>query len=273
MKTSQLLHALRIWRQLLAQYCAVALIYRAQSLIWMIGGFLPLAVMLIWVELSAKGPISGNGTSYDQRDFAVYFMGMYLVRQTAVVWCIMLLDRGIRRGELAPLLLRPMPPVWAHMAEHIGEVLIRLPVLLAVFLLGLYLTGTLDCLTWATVPLLILSITGAWLIFFNIHYCVGLLAFWMEGVLSLEPLVWYFTIILGGGTIPVDLFPSIARDILTWLPFAATMDFPSQILLAKIDGTALLLGFGKQVGWIILLTLLRQAMWRAGLKRFSAVGA
>jgi ABC-2 type transport system permease protein len=131
----------------------------------------------------------------------------------------------------------------------------------------------LDCLTWTTVPFFILSIMGAWLIFFNIHYCVGLLAFWMEGVLSLEPLIWYVTIILGGGTIPVDLFPSVARDILTWLPFAATMDFPSQILLAKIDSAALLLGFGKQVGWIILLSLLRQAMWRAGLKRFSAVGA
>lgn len=273
MKGARLLHAMRIWRQLLVQYCAVAMTYRVQSAIWMLGGLMPIAIMLIWVELAAKGPISGNGTSYDRHDFAIYFMAMYLVRQATVMWSVLILDRGIRRGELAPLLLRPMPPIWAHMAEHLGEIVIRLPILLGVFVLGLALTDTLGQLTVANTALFALSLVGAWLIFFFIHYCVGLLAFWMEGALSLEPLIWYFSVILGGGAIPIDLFPAVIRDILTWLPFAAMLDFPGQILLAKIGSAALLLGFAKQIGWVIALSLLRQKIWRAGLKRFSAVGA
>jgi ABC-2 type transport system permease protein len=273
MKRSRVGHVARIWLQLLRQSCAVAITYRVQSLIWMIGGFMPLAMMLIWVELAAKGPITANGTHYDQGDFAVYFMGMYLVRQATVMWCVLLLDRGIRRGELAPLLLRPVPPVWGHMAEHIGEIIIRLPILLTVFLLGLALSGTLDRLTFANVPLFMLASAAAWLIFFHIHYCVGLLAFWMEGALSLEPLIWYFCVILGGGAVPLDLFPALVRDVLAWLPFAAVLDIPVQILLGKIAAGGIILGFAKQIGWIIILTGLRQVMWRAGLKRFSAVGA
>src|SRR5262249_27722041 len=213
MSAARLLHAARIWRQLLVQYCAVAMTYRAQSAIWMIGGLMPIATMLIWVELAGNGSISGNGTSYDRADFAVYFMAMYLLRQGTVMWSVLILDRGIRRGELAPQLLRPMPPVWAHMAEQLGEVIIRGPVLIGVFLLGLGLTGTLGRLDPVNVALFAFALAGAWLIFFHLHYCVGLLAFWMEGTLSLEPLVWYFTVILGGGAIPLDLFPSLVRDI------------------------------------------------------------
>ncbi|HVI88668.1 MAG TPA: ABC-2 family transporter protein [Dongiaceae bacterium] len=273
MTPARFLHVARIWRQLLVQYCAVAMAYRVQSIIWMIGGLMPVATMLIWVELAGSGSIGGNGTSYDRQDFAVYFMAMYLLRQATVMWSVLILDRGIRRGELAPQLLRPMPPVWAHIAEHLGEIIVRLPIILAIFLLGLYLTDTLGNLTLPNVPLFILALVGSWLIFFHLHYCVGLLAFWMDGVLSLEPLIWYFTVILGGGAIPIDLFPTAIRDILTWLPFAATLDFPAQILLGKIAPALLVLGFAKQIAWVATLTLLRQALWRAGLRRYSAMGA
>jgi ABC-2 type transport system permease protein len=61
--------------------------------------------------------------------------------------------------------------------------------------------------------------------------------------------------------------------VLAWLPFAAVLDIPVQILLGKIAAGGIILGFAKQIGWIIILTGLRQVMWRAGLKRFSAVGA
>ncbi len=273
MTGARLWHIVRIWRQLLVQSCTIAVTYRAQSAIWMIGGLMPIAIMLIWVELAKNGPIGGNGTSYSHGDFAVYFMALYLVRQATVMWSVLILDRGIRRGELAPQLLRPMPPVWWHMADHLGEIIVRLPIIVGVFLLGLFLTGTLGYLTPANVLLFILSLIGAWLIFFHLHYCVGLLAFWMDGVLSLEPLIWYFTVILGGGAIPIDLFPGILRDILTWLPFAATLDFPAQILLGKIEAPIVLLGFTKQLGWIAALTLLRHTMWHAGLRRYSAMGA
>lgn len=273
MSMAKVRHVFAIWRQLLVQYSAISFTYRAQAAIWMIGGFIPLAMMLVWIELAADGPIAANGAAYDQSDFALYFMGMYFVRQATVMWCVILLDRGIRHGELAPLLLRPMPPTWAHMAEHLAEIVIRLPVITIVFVLGLWLTGVFGRLDLANLPVFLSATAAAWLIFFNIHYCTGLLAFWMEGALSLEPLIWYLCIILGGSVIPIDLFPSVIRRLVIWLPFASVLDFPVQVLLGKLTMSAILLGFARQLVWIALLTWLRQTMWRHGMKRFSAVGA
>ncbi len=258
-----------IWRQLLVQAVTVSLIYRAQAAIWMIAGIMPIAMMMIWMELAKNGPMAG----YGREDFAFYFMGMFLVRQLTPVWCILLLDRGIRRGELSPWLLRPMSPVWQHASEHLGELVVRLPVVLAIFILGLWMTDVLDRLDLARLPLVILAIAGAWTIFFHINYCVGLLAFWIEGAMALEPLLWYLYVILGGSVVPLDLFPAAIRAILHWLPFAYILDFPVQLMMGKLDAAGIWQGFLLQYGWAFALIVARHFIWRAGLRRFSAAGA
>lgn len=267
--STSLLHSLRVWRALLQQSISVALIYRVQAAIWMIGGFIPLAMMLVWMELAQEGPLAG----YDQADFALYFLGIYLTRQLTPMWCILLLDRSIRQGELSPLLLRPMPPVRQHMAEHLGEHLVRAPVVIGVFLLGLWLTGVAGRIEAGNLLAFLPALLAAWLIVFNLYYCVGLLAFWIEGVMSLDPLLWSLYTLLGGAVIPLDLFPDGLRPLLQWLPFASALDFPVQVLLGKLDTPGLLRGFALQYGWVLLLVAARRALWRAGLKRFAAAGA
>jgi ABC-2 type transport system permease protein len=146
-------------------------------------------------------------------------------------------------------------------------------VILVIFVLGLWLTGVLHRLDLLALPLIILGIAGAWLIFFNLHYCVGLLAFWIDGALALEPLLWYLYVILGGSIVPLDLFPAVIRDILHWLPFAYILDFPVQLMMGRLDGAGIWQGFLLQYGWVGALIVTRQLIWRAGLKRFSAAGA
>jgi len=269
MSLAAIRHGSRVWRQLLVQAFTMSLIYRAQAAIWMIAGVMPLAMMMIWMELAKAGPMAG----YGRDDFALYFMGMFLVRQLTPIWCILLLDRGIRKGELSPLLLRPMPPIWQHVAEHLGELLVRLPVILVVFVLGLWLTDVITRLDPWHLPLLILALAGAWTIFFLLHYCVGLLAFWIDGALALEPLLWYLYVILGGSIVPLDLFPPAIGAILHWLPFAYILDFPVQIMMGRLDAGGMLQGFILQYGWVLILVVIRQLVWQAGLKRFSAAGA
>lgn len=257
-----------IWYHMVALYVSVALTYRAQSAIWMIGGVVPLAMMLIWLEIAKDGAVGG----YSRDDFALYFMGMYLVRQLTVVWVMFVLDRSIRRGELSPLLLRPIPPIWQHSAEHVGEMLLRGPIIIGIFLLGLLLTGVNDRIGTSSVILCALAVVGTWLIIFNIFYCLGLLTFWIGNVLAFDPLVWSLYTMLGGSVIPLDMFPPQVRSVLAVLPFAAALDFPVQLLLGRLDAEAIKLGFLIQVAWVIALSIARGALWRAGLRRYSAAG-
>ena len=52
--------SLRAVRALLALNYGISLQYRAQSVLWMINGTVPLIMMLIWLQLAQGGAIVGN---------------------------------------------------------------------------------------------------------------------------------------------------------------------------------------------------------------------
>ena len=73
---------LRLARVLLAVTLAAFIEYRAEVLIWMVAGTLPLIMMFIWMGLAANGPVGG----YAAADFAAYFLLVFIARQFTVCW-------------------------------------------------------------------------------------------------------------------------------------------------------------------------------------------
>ena len=54
-------------------------------------------------------------------------------------------------------------------------------------------------------------------------------------------------------------------------PFPYLIDFPARVLAGQpVD---LLAGFGAQLAWVALLLPLVLLLWRAGVRRYSAMGA
>ena len=74
---------------LLSVTLAAFIEYRAEVLIWMIAGTLPLIMMFIWMGLAANGPVGG----YTAADFAAYFLLVFVVRQFTVCWVVQPLSR------------------------------------------------------------------------------------------------------------------------------------------------------------------------------------
>jgi ABC-2 type transport system permease protein len=56
------------------------------------------------------------------------------------------------------------------------------------------------------------------------------------------------------------------------LPIQAVYNVPLAVLLGKDVGTNPLVGIAMQLGWIVVLWLLASVLWRAGLRRYEAVG-
>ncbi|MDR6676238.1 ABC transporter permease [Pseudomonas oryzihabitans] len=246
----------------------VTVAYRAQLLVWLISGVAPLFTMMIWWELSREKIIDG----YTAKDFVAYFLGIYLVRQLTAVWVIFVLNDEIRQGTLSGRLLKPVAPFWFHVAEHLGQMVVRAPIVAAVFYLGASIFS-IDLVTIAgRIPIFLASLTLAWIIIFHIYYCVGLLAFWLANSIALDAMVWSLYTVLGGMLIPVDLFPDTTRYLVAMLPFSASLDFPAKVLIGKVAGTELLFGFSVQLFWVLALVMLRQRLWMRGLKRFSGAG-
>jgi ABC-2 type transport system permease protein len=259
----------RLFRTLFGTTIALYAEYRAEMAIWVLAGSLPLVMMFAWIGIARERPIG----SYDAAGFVAYFLTVFFVRQMTPVWVLGEVDRAIRKGELSPMLLRPLHPFWVHAVGHLTAVIYRVPLIALFALAALWAGGALDRLAWANLPLFALAIAGAWTILFNFHYSFGLLAFWTDQAGALQTLIYTLNMIFGGGLVPLALFPAGLRTALLYTPFRAVIDFPTSLLTADPGRPAILLGFALQLGWILVFVGARRLLWRHGLRRYAAAGA
>jgi ABC-2 type transport system permease protein len=266
---SELRHRIRVGRVLFASTLSLFAEYRAELAIWVVAGSLPLVMMFAWIGIAAERPIAG----YDTAGFAAYFLTVFYVRQMTPIWVLGVLDRSIRKGELSPMLLRPLHPFWPHAVQHITAVLMRVPAITLFVVAALWLAGALPRLDLLHLPLFVVAIVLAWTVLFNFHYSFGLLAFWTDQAAALQGLIYTLNMIFGGGLVPLDLFPPTLRQILLYTPFRCVIDFPASLLVGHPGIGQIVFGFAAQLAWAAIFVGLRRLLWRRGLQRYSAVGA
>lgn len=266
---TELTHAWRIAKALFVRSFALMTEYRAEIVIWMISGSLPIIMMFIWIGLAEAGPVGG----FSAGDFAAYFLTVFFVRQMTVVWVIWELDRQIRLGELSPKLLRPLDPFWEHLMDNLAEKVVRIPLLIPPLALGFWLTGARLELALSSVLAFMLALSAAWVIRFCQQYSFGLLTFWFDQVLGLEQ-VWFALYFgLSGMLAPLSLYPEAVQRVVAYTPFPYLIDFPVRVLLGQVSGAELYQGLMVQAIWVAVFVSLRWLLWRQGLKRYGAVGA
>ena len=74
--------------------------------------------------------------------------------------------------------------------------------------------------------------------------------------------------------------PAREQSCLAWLqglanvlPFAWTLNFPVLLLLGRLTPQETWRGLAIQVIWLVLSVFLVRLVWRAGVRRYGAVGA
>ena len=246
--------------------------YRAEIIIWILTGSIPLIMLVVWIgkAQAAGGMVSG----FTPQGFAAYFLAAWLSQQFIVAWVAWELDHQIRHGILSSKLLRPLDPLWEHLAMHVTERLVRVPLVVVVIVAGLLIVpGTKLTPDLAHALCYLLSINLAFLIRFLISYSVGILAFWFEQAVALEELYFSIAVFLTGSFAPLDLYPTWARAIIEWLPFPYVIYYPVQILTGEANGLEIVRILAVQLAWIGVFGVVRAALWRKGLQRYGAVGA
>ncbi len=241
--------------------------YRAELFLWALSGTLPLILMGVWTKASQSGQFG-----LQSADFARYFLTVFFVRQITAAWVIWEFEKEVMEGRLSFRLLQPIDPVWHHVAGHLSERLARLPFTLV--LIGLFFFLYPDAI-WqpnlGRVLLFLLVLALAFTLRFLIQYTVALFAFWTERASAIEQFWFLFYLFLSGMIAPLEVFPSIVRDVVKWTPFPYLIHFPASILIGlPIDiGRGLLM----MLIWIGLFFIANRWLWRKGLKHYSGMGA
>jgi ABC-2 type transport system permease protein len=246
--------------------------YRASLFIWMIGQVLePLIYLIVWSTVS-----NGSGGSvgdYTARQFAAYFIILMLANQFTYTWIMYEYEYRVREGYLSSMLLRPVHPIHADIADNISSKLISLPVicLVAVALAAIF-RPTASLILWAVlafIPALML----AFLIRFLVEWTLAQAAFWTTRVSAINQIYFVLVLFLSGQIAPLSLFPRPVQVLAALLPFRWMIGFPVELLLGRLTPLQALTGIGAQVLWVIIGLALLRIVWRAGIRIYSAVGA
>ncbi len=241
--------------------------YRAELILWVLAGALPIILMGVWIQAAQGGQFGLTPV-----DFARYFITVFFVRQLTVVWVIWDFEKEVVEGKLSFRLLQPIDPVWHHVAGHISERVARIPfILLLVFLFFILYPQAIWLPNLGQFLLFGLAVTLAFVLRFIIQYTFGLFAFWTERASALETFWLLFYLFLSGLIAPLDVFPETVRTIVMFTPFPYLINFPVSLLVGlPVD---VVRGFLSLVGWILLFLGANRLLWRAGLKRYSGMGA
>ncbi len=242
--------------------------YRAELYLWALSGVMPFFLMGLWMQASATQHLA-----QDPLSFARYFLAVFIVRQITIVWVVWEVENDVLTGRMSPYLLQPIDPFWRYFAGHLGERLARFPfifILIGVFFCiypkAWYLPHPMSLL------LACLAMTAAFILRFVMQYAFAMLTFWTERANAIEDLFFMLYLFLSGFLAPLELFPKQVREFALWTPFPYLIYLPAQ-LLTNAPVPNLGRGFLIMLAWTLIFVLIYRVLWRAGLRRFSAMGA
>ena len=250
---------------------AITAQYRMNTVMWLIGLLIePIIYLVVWTTIArAQG---GSVQGYTASDFATYYLALLVVRQATIAPSPYRQANRIKRGEMSALLLRPIHPLHSDLADGYVQKLSSLFVLIPLVVgVGLAFGAQIHPPLWSAL-MFVPAVFVAGLLRFFFQYAVSCIAFWTDKLDG----IWqgYVTMqtFLGGILAPLPLLPLPLRIMATILPFRWIFSFPTELVLGRLTVQTALAEFAVQIAWTLLSILLLHLLWRAGIKRYSAVG-
>lgn len=235
------------------------------AFMWMVP---PLVSLFVWSTAAGEETIGG----LSRGELVAYYLILILINQLTYAQTNWTVGDVIRSGNMNALLLRPMSPVYDALASEIaGKVVYMAFMIPATTILALILRPELH-LTLHSGLAFVPALALAWALRFFWGYGLALLAFWAtraDGLLALQDSLVF---LLAGQIAPTALLPGLLQKAAMALPFRYMIGFPVEVLTGQLSAAEILAGFAIQAGWLAVALVLFTALWRAGVRRYSAVG-
>ena len=250
--------------------------YRFNYLTRTLFSFIPLLAMLsLWRTIYAGNERAGEQNGFSQEQMIFYYLLVAVVDVFTAVneddWQI---AADIREGNISQFLLKPIDYLWYRLCLFLsGRIafvtLALLPLAAFLFYFRHYVQLPASVTAWMVFPV---SLVLTALLQFFISYAMAMLAFWLLEISTLIFILFAFEYLASGHLFPLDILPAGLKQILFCTPFPYQLYFPIQIYLGKVAGLELWRGLLIQSLWVLVAYAFARAMWRRGIKKYSAFG-
>ncbi|HVN53475.1 MAG TPA: ABC-2 family transporter protein [Anaerolineaceae bacterium] len=247
--------------------------YRANLIMYLLYGLVsPVVYLSVWRAVAnSQNTVKGLTAA----DFAAYYLTLVIVDKLTQEITIHIFAYKVQDGTLSDDLLRPTHPLLTNGLMYNIAFKVLTLIALAPIWVVLFLAFRPDFshVTAANLSLATLAVLGGFAINFLLGAIITCIAFWTTRVYSISEFIYAFALLLGGTFVPLDLLPVAVQNVARFLPFQLFIYFPIQLILGRLTPDQIRMDFILQAVWFGLALLAFGWIWRAGLKRYSAVGA
>lgn len=236
-------------------------------------------VLALFINIAIwKALYINNNVSTDHGNISLHEMITYSIISTILSVLIInnvieVIELKIMKGNISLDLLKPVNFKLMIFSQIIGTnvskfVIQSLPILLiGIFMYKLSVPDLRYFL------LFIAATINAFILYFLITYIVSLFAFWYIKIWHFAMAVESLMRIFSGIWIPLWFFPKTFESFTTtFLPFHLVFYSPLTIYLQKISISETTIVIGKQVMWIVILTVIEQLLWKKCCKKLVVQG-
>jgi len=180
----------------------------------------------------------------------------------------------IKKGDLVRYLLQPYPYFWRKFFEEMpwrvlqgsyGIILLTGSILI----FGNFLQLNINLLNLICSLIMIIL---AYFISFTYKMNLGFTSFWFEDARGFHQLLEVIAIILCGEVVPLTLAPKYVQQIANLTPFPYIIYYPVTVFQGKYILTDMLKIISVQLFWLSALLILKEILWKKGIKSFTATG-
>lgn len=227
----------------------------------------------VWTAIYHSNP-SNELFGYQYNQMVVYIIMAGILSKIMATGFEYEISSDIKSGGLSKFLVQPIRYLPYRMMNFFGQKVIQLFmisiisfVLMIIFRYTIYFEFDVK-----QIGILLVVILLALLLNCLLFYMISAIAFWVTEIWAIFVGLGVLINLLSGGVFPLDVFGQKAQVVFRILPFQYVIYFPLNIISNQYSTTEILSGMLIQCTWIVILYVLSCLVWKAGLKKYVAVG-
>ena len=231
----------------------------------------------LWMAVYA-----GSGTTriggYTFAGMMTYYVLLPLVNRVVRGSDIGFFSPEIYDGSLTRYLVYPVPYFGYKYLSYLAlstVALLQLVIMTALFKFGVgpfFHLSLGETLGGSQLLLGMVAAVASSFVYFSAMGALEMLAFWNDAVWTVLVMLRFSAQFLGGGLVPLSLFPAWSRPILDWLPFQYMIAFPVRVMMGETSPAFVLNGLLACAFWGSVFLGAANLLWRRGSYQYSGVG-
>lgn len=225
----------------------------------------------LWIVLSKA---SGTFASYTQAQLITYITLSTILRALTFTALSGKISEEINDGTFASYLIRPVNHFWFCYFRELAERSIS--TILSIIEVSVFLLITGAHYFWQTngliIAVFILLLAMSHFLFYLMNYTISLFSFWSREAAGPKFLFEWSLVFTSGSYFPLNLLPIFIFGLLALTPFIYISYIPIVAYLGELSFTRMVFFTLGCVVWLAIMMKVKNKVWHAGLKKFSAEG-